>query len=177
MIFVKVSVVTFQKYLLNLIDTPGHVDFSYEVSRSLNACQGAILLVDANQGIQAQTVANFYLAFTNDLTIIPVLNKIDLKTANPEAVKEQMFSLFEIDPDEVLQVRFRNEFDDSLKQFSVLVMWSNELFQVSAKLGKGVTEVLDAVVKSVPSPAVKCNIDSPLRVLLFDSWFDRYRVQ
>ncbi|KAK4306724.1 hypothetical protein Pmani_021467 [Petrolisthes manimaculis] len=138
-----------QKYLLNLIDTPGHVDFSYEVSRSLSACEGAILLVDANQGIQAQTVANFYLAFTNDLTIISVLNKIDLKTANPEAVKEQMFTLFEIDPDEVLQV--------------------------SAKLGKGVTAVLDAVVKNVPSPAVKCNIDTPLRILLFDSWFDRYR--
>lgn len=115
MVCVNASFFTFQKYLLNLIDTPGHVDFSYEVSRSLNACQGAILLVDANQGIQAQTVANFYLAFTNDLTIIPVLNKIDLKTANPEAVKEQMFSLFEIDPDEVLQVSLWDEFDGSLK--------------------------------------------------------------
>lgn len=94
----------FQDYLLNLIDTPGHVDFTYEVSRSLTACQGVILLVDANEGVQAQTVANFYLAFTSELAIIPVLNKIDLKNANPEAVKEQLFNLFDINPDEVLQV-------------------------------------------------------------------------
>lgn len=91
--------------MLNLVDTPGHVDFTYEVSRSLSACQGVILLVDANDGIQAQTVANFYLAFTSELTIIPVINKIDLKNANPEAVKEQLFNLFDINPDEVLQVR------------------------------------------------------------------------
>ncbi|XP_042217972.1 translation factor GUF1, mitochondrial-like isoform X2 [Homarus americanus] len=91
-----------QNYLLNLIDTPGHVDFTYEVSRSLAACQGAILLVDANEGVQAQTVANFYLAFTNEIAIIPVLNKIDLKNANPARVKEQLMNLFEIDPDEVL---------------------------------------------------------------------------
>lgn len=93
-----------QDYLLNLIDTPGHVDFTYEVSRSLSACQGVILLVSANEGVQAQTVANFYLAFTSELAIIPVLNKIDLKNADPEAVKEQLFNLFEINPDDVLQV-------------------------------------------------------------------------
>lgn len=98
------TTVVFQTYLLNLIDTPGHVDFSYEVSRSLAACDGVILLVDANEGVQAQTVANFYLAFTNELSILPVLNKIDLKNADPEAVKEQLLNLFEIDPDEVLMV-------------------------------------------------------------------------
>ncbi|KAG0710045.1 Translation factor GUF1, mitochondrial [Chionoecetes opilio] len=136
-------------YLLNLIDTPGHVDFTYEVSRSLSACQGVVLLVDANQGVQAQTVANFYLAFTNELAIIPVLNKIDLKNADPEAVKEQMFNLFEINPDDVLQV--------------------------SAKLGLGVSDMLEAVIKGVPSPADRCNVEAPLRLLLFDSWFDKYK--
>ncbi|XP_069168480.1 translation factor Guf1, mitochondrial isoform X2 [Procambarus clarkii] len=138
-----------QKYLLNLVDTPGHVDFTYEVSRSLAACQGAILLVDANQGVQAQTVANFYLAFMNELAIIPVLNKIDLKNANPTVVKEQLMNLFEIDPDEVLLV--------------------------SAKLGTGVNEVIEAVIKNVPSPEKKCNKDAPVRVFLFDSWFDAYK--
>ncbi|XP_045102602.1 translation factor Guf1, mitochondrial-like isoform X2 [Portunus trituberculatus] len=138
-----------KEYLLNLIDTPGHVDFTYEVSRSLSACQGVILLVDANGGVQAQTVANFYLAFTNELAIIPVLNKIDLKNADPEAVKEQLFTLFEINPDDVLQI--------------------------SAKLGMGVTNVLEAVIEGVPSPAEKCTVDSPLRLFLFDSWFDKYK--
>lgn len=138
-----------EDYLLNLIDTPGHVDFTYEVSRSLSACQGVILLVDANEGVQAQTVANFYLAFTNELAIIPVLNKIDLKNADPEAAKEQLFNLFEIDPDDVLQV--------------------------SAKLGVGITNILEAVIKGVPSPAETCNVDAPLRLFLFDSWFDRYK--
>lgn len=93
-----------QVYLLNLIDTPGHVDFSNEVSRSLSACQGVILLVDANQGVQAQTVANFYLAFCNDLVIVPVLNKVDLKNANPEKVEDQLHSLFDIEPETVLRV-------------------------------------------------------------------------
>lgn len=93
-----------EDYLLNLIDTPGHVDFSNEVARSLAACQGVILLVDANQGVQAQTVANFYLAFTKELAIIPVLNKVDLKNADPEAVKMQLENLFGINPSEVLKV-------------------------------------------------------------------------
>jgi len=92
-------------YLLNLIDTPGHVDFSNEVSRSLSACQGVILLIDANQGIQAQTVANFFLAFCNNLIIIPVLNKVDLKNANPEKVEEQLQKVFEIESKTVLRVQ------------------------------------------------------------------------
>lgn len=91
-------------YLLNLIDTPGHVDFSNEVSRSLLACQGVILLIDANQGVQAQTVANFFLAFCNDLVIIPVLNKVDLKNANPKRTEEQLQKVFEIKPETVLRV-------------------------------------------------------------------------
>lgn len=93
-----------QDYLLNLIDTPGHVDFSFEVSRSISACQGAILLVDANQGVQAQTVANFFLAFSQNLTIIPVMNKIDLKNADPDAVAVQIKTLFEFEPEKILRV-------------------------------------------------------------------------
>ena len=112
------------KYLLNLIDTPGHVDFSYEVSRSLLACNGVILLVDANQGVQAQTVANFYLAFTKDLAIIPVLNKIDLKNADPAKVSEQLKSLFEIEP-------------SSIKK-------------ISAKLGIGMDDLLKTVIDDIP---------------------------
>ncbi|ROT65713.1 hypothetical protein C7M84_016317 [Penaeus vannamei] len=138
-----------QTYLLNLIDTPGHVDFSYEVSRSLAACDGVILLVDANEGVQAQTVANFYLAFTNELSILPVLNKIDLKNADPEAVKDQLLTLFEIDPDEVLMI--------------------------SAKKGIGIEKVITSVIERIPCPAEKCNPDAPLRALLFDSWFDKYK--
>jgi len=95
-----------QIYLLNLIDTPGHVDFSNEVSRSLSACQGVILLIDANQGVQAQTVANFFLAFCSDLVIIPVLNKVDLKNANPERVEEQLQKVFEIESETVLRVQY-----------------------------------------------------------------------
>lgn len=95
-----------QVYLLNLIDTPGHVDFSNEVSRSLSACQGVVLLVDANQGVQAQTVANFYLAFCKDLVIIPVLNKVDLKNADPKKVEEQLHVLFDIEPKTVLRVNY-----------------------------------------------------------------------
>jgi len=136
-----------QDYLLNLIDTPGHVDFSYEVSRSLAACQGVILLIDANQGVQAQTVANFFLAFGQDLVIIPVLNKIDLKNANPDVVKEQINTAFDIDPSDVLLV--------------------------SAKLGSGVDELLEAVINKIPPPP--SDVKSPLRALLFDSWYDRYR--
>ncbi|CAG7629192.1 unnamed protein product [Allacma fusca] len=136
-----------QQYLLNLIDTPGHVDFSYEVSRSLQACQGVILLVDANQGVQAQTFANFYLAFSKNLPIIPVLNKIDLKNANPERVIEQLSSIFEIDAESVLKV--------------------------SAKQGTGVNELLQAVIDRIPPPPSDRNL--PAKALLFDSWYDKYK--
>lgn len=136
-----------KQYLLNLIDTPGHVDFANEVSRSLAACQGVLLLVDANQGVQAQTVANFYLAFTNDLVIIPVLNKIDLKNANPDAVALQLQNLFDIDPEDVIKI--------------------------SAKLGTGVDNLLEAIVKRLPPPPA--DRSAPLRALIFDSWYDRFR--
>lgn len=136
-----------KEYLLNLIDTPGHVDFSNEVSRSLSACQGVILLVDANDGVQAQTVANFYLAFGNDLVIVPVINKIDLKNANPERVCTQLQTLFDIEPKDVLKI--------------------------SAKLGIGIDTVLQAIIERLPAPTV--NRTTALRALLFDSWFDRYR--
>ncbi|CAL9706616.1 unnamed protein product [Knipowitschia caucasica] len=134
-------------YLLNLIDTPGHVDFSYEVSRSLSACQGVLLIVDANQGIQAQTVANFYLAFEAQLTIIPVINKIDLKNANPERVEAQIQKVLDIPQDECIRI--------------------------SAKLGTNVESVLEAVVERIPPPAVSPS--DPLRALVFDSNFDHYR--
>ncbi|KAK1259694.1 hypothetical protein QJS04_geneDACA005449 [Acorus gramineus] len=134
-------------YLLNLIDTPGHVDFSYEVSRSLAACQGALLVVDAAQGVQAQTVANFYLAFESNLTIIPVINKIDQPTADPDRVKAQLKSLFDIDPEDALLT--------------------------SAKTGQGLEHVLPAVIERIPSPPGKC--DSPLRMLLLDSYYDEYK--
>ncbi|CAH1965713.1 unnamed protein product [Acanthoscelides obtectus] len=136
-----------ETYLLNLIDTPGHVDFSNEVSRSLSACQGVILLVDANDGVQAQTVANFYLAFGNDLVIIPVLNKIDLKNADPERVCKQLHTLFDIEPNTVLKI--------------------------SAKKGIGIDEVLQAVVERLPFPSVDRN--AKFRALLFDSSYDKYR--
>lgn len=134
-------------HLLNLIDTPGHVDFSYEVSRSLYACQGAVLLVDAAQGVQAQTMANFYLAFEQDLTIVPVINKIDLPTANIENVAQQMNSLFD----------FKSE----------------EIIHASAKAGIGMQEILKEIVQRIPSPTG--TVDQPLKALLFDSWFDEYR--
>ncbi|KAJ8981318.1 hypothetical protein NQ317_015451 [Molorchus minor] len=134
-------------FLLNLIDTPGHVDFSNEVSRSLSACQGVILLVDANSGVQAQTVANFYLAFGSDLVIIPVLNKIDLKNADPVRVCNQLRSLFDIEPESVLKV--------------------------SAKLGTGIKEILQAIITRIPSPQV--DRSTAFRALLFDSSYDRYR--
>lgn len=135
------------EYSLNLIDTPGHVDFANEVSRSVAACQGVILLIDANEGVQAQTVANFYLAFTSELVIIPVLNKIDLKNANPERAESQLKTLFDIDPSTVLRI--------------------------SAKTGLGVKELLAAVIERIPAPNVSVN--SSFRALLIDSWFDRYR--
>ncbi|CAH0393015.1 unnamed protein product [Bemisia tabaci] len=136
-----------EEYLLNLIDTPGHVDFANEVSRSLAACQGVILLIDANQGIQAQTVANFYLALFQELVIIPVLNKVDLKTAQPEAVIKQLGSLFDVDPETVLKI--------------------------SAKLGTGCDEVLKAIIERIPAP--QSNPESPLKALIFDSWYNKYQ--
>jgi len=134
-------------YLLNLIDTPGHVDFSYEVSRSLYACQGAILLVDAAQGVQAQTVANFFLAFEQNLKVIPVLNKIDLSTADPERVTREMEHAFDTDPKTILKI--------------------------SAKTGVGIESILPAVIEQIPAP--KGDPKAPLKALLFDSWFDEYR--
>ncbi|XP_061541952.1 translation factor Guf1, mitochondrial isoform X11 [Phycodurus eques] len=136
-----------QRHLLNLIDTPGHVDFSYEVSRSIAACQGVLLIVDANQGIQAQTVANFYLAFEAQLTIIPVINKIDLKNADPERVESQIEKVFDIPR------------EDSLR--------------ISAKIGTNVEKVLQAVVERIPPPAAI--VHDPFKALVFDSNFDHYR--
>ncbi|XP_026872628.2 translation factor Guf1, mitochondrial isoform X1 [Electrophorus electricus] len=136
-----------QTYLLNLIDTPGHVDFSYEVSRSLSACQGVLLIVDANQGIQAQTVANFYLAFEAQLTIIPVINKIDLKNADPDRVEKQIEKIFDIPKEECVRI--------------------------SAKFGTNVDQVLQEVVKRIPPPTAK--VEEPFKALLFDSTFDHYR--
>lgn len=135
------------KYLLNLIDTPGHVDFSAEVQRSLAPCQGVILLVDANDGVQAQTVANYYLARQKDLVIIPVINKVDLKNANPEKVKTQLQTLLEAEDVDVIKI--------------------------SAKLGTGIENVLDAVVEKIPPPTVFR--DKPFRALIFDSWYDKHQ--
>ena len=134
-------------YTLNLIDTPGHVDFSYEVSRSIAACEGALLIVDASQGIQAQTISNLYMAIEHDLTIIPVVNKIDLPGASPEEVQDQIVSLLGVDPDEVLFA--------------------------SGKTGQGVNEILDAIVERVPAPVG--DPEAPLQALIFDSVFNPFR--
>ncbi|MFJ5720141.1 translation elongation factor 4 [Streptomyces sp. NPDC093149] len=134
-------------HVLNMIDTPGHVDFTYEVSRSLAACEGTILLVDAAQGIEAQTLANLYLAMENDLTIVPVLNKIDLPAAQPEKFSEELANLIGCQPEDVLKV--------------------------SAKTGLGVEALLDRVVKDVPAPVGKA--DAPARAMIFDSVYDSYR--
>jgi GTP-binding protein LepA len=134
-------------YVLNMIDTPGHVDFTYEVSRSLAACEAAVLLVDAAQGIEAQTLANLYLALGADLHIIPVLNKIDLPSANPEKYAEELAHIIGCDPSEVLRV--------------------------SAKTGEGVAEVLNEIVRQTPAPVG--NADAPPRALIFDSVYDTYR--
>ena len=134
-------------YQLNLIDTPGHVDFSYEVARSLQACEGALLVVDASQGVEAQTLANTYLALHHGLDLIPVINKIDLPSAEPERIQEQIEQVIGID--------------------------ATEAVMTSAKSGIGIQDVLEAVVKRVPPP--KGKIDDPLRALIFDSWFDSYR--
>ncbi|XP_051930329.1 LOW QUALITY PROTEIN: translation factor Guf1, mitochondrial [Hippocampus zosterae] len=136
-----------QQHLLNLIDTPGHVDFSYEVSRSISACQGVLLLVDANQGIQAQTVANFYLAFEAQLTIIPVINKIDLKNADAERVESQIENVFDIPREDCIRI--------------------------SAKLGTNVENVLQAIVERIPPPTAI--VHDPFKALVFDSNFDHYR--
>ncbi len=136
-----------QEYQLNLIDTPGHVDFSYEVSRALSACEGALLVVDASQGVEAQTVANTFLAAQHNLTIIPLINKIDLPNAQPDEVKAQMEN--------------------------VLAIPAADALAISAKSGLGVEKVLEAVVSRVPAPVGSA--EAPLRALIFDSWFDAYR--
>src|SRR5207247_431826 len=136
-----------ETYRLHLIDTPGHVDFTYEVSRSLAACDGALLLVDASQGVEAQTLANTYLAVDAGLELIPALNKIDLPGAEPERVAGEISELLGEAPDEVLRL--------------------------SAKTGEGVEEILEAIVRRIPSPEGDC--DAPARALIFDSEFDQYR--
>ncbi|MCF7809584.1 translation elongation factor 4 [bacterium] len=142
------------EYVLNLIDTPGHVDFSYEVSRSLAACEGAILLVDASQGVEAQTIANVYLALENDLTIIPAINKIDLVSAQPDLVQQQIMDLIGCEADEVLRI--------------------------SARQGIGIDQVINAVIDLIPPPKPYSDKfssieDEPLQALIFDSIFDNYR--
>ena len=136
-----------EKYVLNLIDTPGHVDFSYEVSRAIASCEGALLVVDATQGIQAQTISNLYLAVEHDLKIIPVLNKIDMDSAMIDEVKDQVVDLLGCDPDEILCA--------------------------SGKTGLGVEEVLEAIVKRIPEPQGDAN--APLQALIFDSVFNPFR--
>src|SRR5471030_3044184 len=136
-----------QAYEFNLIDTPGHVDFTYEVSRSLAACEGAILVVDASQGIQAQTLSNLFLAMDAGLEIIPILNKIDLPGAEPDRRKQEVHDLIGCDPDDILLV--------------------------SAKAGIGIHELLEKVVEQVPAPVGDEN--APLRALIYDSYYDKYR--
>jgi len=136
-----------EEFVLNLIDTPGHVDFSYEVSRSIAACEGALLVVDAAQSIQAQTISNLYLALENDLEIIPVLNKVDLPSANPEEVTDDIVDLLGCDPSEVIPA--------------------------SAKTGLGIKEILDAIINRIPAPSGK--VDAPLRALIFDSVYNPFR--
>jgi GTP-binding protein LepA len=136
-----------QDYILNMIDTHGHVDFTYEVSRSLAACEGAVLLVDCAQGIEAQTLANLYLAMENNLTIIPVLNKIDLPNAQPEKFAAELAKLIGCEPEDCLRV--------------------------SGKTGDGVAELLDQIVAQIPAPVGDAN--APARALIFDSVYDSYR--
>ncbi len=136
-----------EKYMINLIDTPGHVDFTYEVSRSLAACEGALLVVDAAQGIEAQTLANVYLALENNLEIIPVINKIDLPSADPEKVKHEIEDVIGLD--------------------------ASEAVLASAKTGIGIEEILDAIIDKVPAPSG--DVNAPLQALIFDSYFDAYK--
>lgn len=136
-----------QEYQLNLIDTPGHVDFNYEVSRSLSACEGALLVVDASQGVEAQTLANVYLAIENDLEIVPVINKIDLPNADPERVKAEVESVIGLD--------------------------TSNAISISAKTGIGIPELLEAIVERIPPPK-RGSAEGPLRALVYDSWFDPY---
>ncbi len=136
-----------EKYYLNLIDTPGHVDFSYEVSRSIASCEGALLVVDASQGVQAQTISNLYQAIDHNLEIIPVLNKIDMDSARPEVVTDEVCELLGCDPDEV--------------------------YKVSARTGEGVAPLLDAIIEKIPAP--KGDPDAPLQALIFDSVFNSFR--
>ncbi len=136
-----------EQYTFNLIDTPGHVDFSYEVSRALAACEGALLLVDATQGIQAQTISNLYLAIENDLEIIPIINKIDMDGAMIEEVKDQIVDLVGCKPDDILLA--------------------------SGRTGLGVEAILEAIVQRIPAP--EGNPDAPLQALIFDSYFNPFR--
>ena len=136
-----------EEYELNLIDTPGHVDFHYEVSRALAACDGALLVVDATQGVEAQTLANVYLALENDLEIVPVINKIDLPSADPERVKREIESAVGLD--------------------------ASDAVLASAKTGEGIDDILEAIVNLLPPP--KEESDKPLRALIFDSYFDSYK--
>ncbi len=136
-----------EDYTLNLIDTPGHVDFSYEVSRSIAACEGALLIVDASQGIQAQTISNLYMAIDNNLEIIPIINKCDLDSANPDEVEDQIIDLLGCERDEIIRA--------------------------SGKTGMGVPEILQAIVERVPAPVG--DPDAPLQALIFDSVFNPFR--
>ena len=138
-----------EEIVLQMIDTPGHVDFTYEVSRAMEACEGAILLVDAAQGIEAQTLANLYLAMENDLEIIPVLNKIDLPAADPDKYGKEIADIIGVDPDEVLRV--------------------------SGKTGEGVAALLDRICEVIPAPASEYDLDAPARAMIFDSVYDTYR--
>ena len=134
-------------YTLNLIDTPGHVDFSYEVSRSIAACEGALLIIDATQGIQAQTISNLYMAIEHDLEIIPVMNKMDMDSAMPEEVEDQIVDLLGCKPEEIIRA--------------------------SGKTGMGIEEILAAIVERIPAP--KGEPDAPLQALIFDSVFNPFR--
>src|SRR5690554_5883222 len=136
-----------EEFILNLIDTPGHVDFSYEVSRSIAACEGALLIVDAAQSIQAQTISNLYLALENDLVIIPVLNKVDLPSAKPDEVSDDIMDLLGCDLEDIIHA--------------------------SGKTGFGVDKILEAIIERVPAP--KGNIDEPLQALIFDSVYNPFR--